>query len=285
MKISVVMLTCNAGPELRQVVDALLKQDVQADVEYVAVDSGSTDGTCEILKNAGFHVYSIEKKDFCFGPTREYAFQCSTGDIIVTQSQDVLPVDHTCLQMMIEPIAKGEADVVQGVAREPPGDDHVFLWDRLGVAYFTSEGRDFMRKYGNIGLSCTCLAISREAWKATGFGNTPFCSDKLIQRRLAEKGFRMVRSRGIVAYHGHAYNLRSLVKRCINEGFGWRIAGAKYSVPSFLYDLTVGFARHASMWSKAVRRRQARDMASILFFQIRPICILIGNRFARDVIR
>lgn len=155
----------------------------------------------------------------------------------------------------------------------------------MGVAYFTTEGRDFMRKYGNIGLSCTCMAISRKAWEATGFGNTPFCSDKFIQRRLGEKGFRMVLSQAIVAYHGHSYDLHSLIKRCANEGLGWRVAGAKYSIPSFLYDLTFGFARHTKMWAKAVWRRQARDPASILFFQIRPICVLIGNRILKDVIR
>lgn len=285
MKISVVMLTCNGGAELRQVVDVLHEQDVRADVEYVAVDSGSTDGTCEFLKDAGFHVYSIQKKDFSFGPTREYAFRCSTGDIIVTQSQDVHPLDRTYLRVMTEDIVNGNADVVQGMVPVPPGDDRVFLWDRMGVAYFTSEGRTFRKKYGRISLSCTCLSISRKAWQATGFGNTPFCSDKFIQRGLAEKGFRIVRSRGLVAYHGHAYNLRSLIKRCVNEGLGWRIAGAKYSIPAFLYDLTVGFARHASMWSKAIWRREARDPASIFFFQIRPVCILIGNRILKNVIR
>ena len=224
MKISVVILTYNGGAELRQAVEILQKQDVLADVEYVAVDSGSGDGTCEFLKTAGFHVYSIEKKDFSYGPTREYAFQCSTGDIIVTQSQDVIPMDRTYLRVLTDPIVKGETDVVQGTTLAPPEDDRLFLWDRKGVAYYTGEGREFMRKYGNIGLSCTSMAISRQAWQATGFAGTPYCTDKFIQRKLAEKGFRMVYSPGDVAYHGHSYNLRSLIKRCANEGLGWRIA-------------------------------------------------------------
>jgi rhamnosyltransferase len=285
MKISVVMLTYNGGAELRQVVEVLQKQDVQAEVEYVAVDSESTDGTCEFLKAAGFRVYSIKKKDFSYGPTREYAFQCSTGDVLVTQSQDVLPVDQTYLQVMIDPIVKGQADVVQGLTLVPREDNRLFLWDRMGVTYFTSEGHEFMRKHGNIGLSCTSMAISRQAWQATGFAGTSYCTDKFIQRKLAEKGFRMIATPGVVAYHGHSYNLRSLIKRCTNEGLGWRIAGAKYSIRSFLYDLTLGFARHAKMWARAIYRREARDPATIFFFQIRPVCILIGNRILKNVIR
>ncbi len=285
MKISVVILTYNGGDELRQVVKILQEQDVEAEVEYVAVDSGSTDGTPEFLQKAGFHVYPIAKKDFSYGPTREYAFQCSTGEIIVTQSQDVLPVDRTYLRAMVDPIIKDQADVVQGVSSAPLADSSVFLWDRKGALYFTREGWEFMKKYGNIGLSCTSLAISRKAWQATGFAGTPYCTDKFIQRHLAEKGFRMVPSQSVVVYHGHSYNLRSLIKRCTNEGFGWRVAGATYSIRSFLYDLTLGFARHGKMWAKAICRGEARDLATIFFFQIRPICLLIGNRILKDVIR
>ncbi len=286
MKISVVMLTCNGGSKLKEVVEKLRKQQMPAEVEFIAVDSQSDDGSCEVLRKAGFQVHSIERKTFSFGPTRDFAFQNSTGDIIVTQSQDVLPVDDTYLHAMTDDIISGKADVVQGLVASPPGDDGVFLWDRKGSRfYFTSEGREFFQKYGGIGLSCVCLAISREAWKATGFGETPYCSDKFLQRRLVEKGFRISRTRGPVAWHGHAYDLKALVKRCLNEGFGWRIAGARYSVPLCLRDLTVGFARNAPLWCKCLWAGHARDLATIFFFQIRPICVLIGNRILKQVVR
>ena len=285
MKISVVMLTCNGGPKLKDVVEKLSRQQVEAEVELIAVDSQSDDGSCEILRNGGFQVHSIERKTFSFGPARDFAFQSSSGDIIVTQSQDVVPIDETYLRVITDGIVNGEADVVQGGTASPPGDDTIFLWDRKGRFYFTSEGREFFQKCGRIGLSCVCLAISRDAWKATGFGETPYCSDKFLQRKLVEKGFRISRTRGPVAWHGHAYDLKALVKRCLNEGVGWRVAGAKYSVPMFLRDLTVGFARNASPWCKCVCSGHARDLGSIFFFQIRPICVLIGNRVLKQVVR
>jgi len=285
MKISVVMLTCNGGPKLKEVVEKLSKQQVPAEVEFVAVDSQSDDGSCEVLRNAGFQVHSIERKTFAFGPARDFAFQRSTGEIIITQSQDVVPIDETYLQTLADDIISGKADVVQGGTASPPGEDTVFLWDRKGRFYFTSEGREFFQQCGSIGLSCVCLAISREAWKATGFGETPYCSDKFLQRKLVEKGFRISRTRNPVAWHGHAYDLKALVKRCLNEGLGWRVAGAKYSVPLFLRDLTVGFARNTPLWWKCVWSGHARDVGSILFFQIRPICVLIGNRILKQVVR
>lgn len=284
MKVSVVLLTYNAGDAFRRVVEALRTQDVRGEIEYVAVDSGSTDGTCEIMEEAGFRLYRIEKKAFSFGPVRDYAFRCSAGDAIITQSQDVLPFDATYIRAMVEPIENGQAEVVQGITSIPPEDKQAFIWDRMGVAYFTREGREFMRGHGNVGLSCSCLAISRNAWLATGFGDTPYAEDKLIQRRLAEKGFRMVLTTGPVAWHGHSYTFRTLIRRCLNEGIGWRNAGVRYSLDSCLRDLSVGFLRHLPMWWRAVYAGQVRGAASLLFFQIRPVCLWIGNHVLKNVL-
>jgi rhamnosyltransferase len=283
MKISVVMLTCNGGSKLKDVVARLRCQQVAAEVELLAVDSESDDGSCEVLKEAGFKVYTIERKKFSFGPARDLAFRSSTGDIIVTQSQDVVPVNGTYLHDMTEDIINGRSDVVQGVESSPPGDDSIFLWDRKGRFYFTTEGCEFFRKYGWIGLSCTCLAVSRKAWEATGFGGVPYATDKFLQKALVEKGFRISQTREVVAWHGHAYDLNALIKRCLNEGYGWRFAGARYSARMCLRDLTIGFARNGGAWWECLRSRQAKDIGSILFFQIRPICVLIGNRMLKQV--
>jgi rhamnosyltransferase len=284
MRISVVLLTYNGEDTLRQVVAVLRRQDIAAEVEYVAVDSGSADGTRELLEAAGFAVYTIDSGGFSFGPVREYAFQRSTGDIIVTQSQDVVPLNETYLRVMTGPIVNGEAAVVQGMVRVPAEDDRVFLWDRLGRMNFTREGLAFIRKYGNIGLSCACLAISREAWKATGFGDAPYCEDKFIQKRLAESHFRIVGSSGAVAWHGHAYSLSSLVKRCLNEGVGWRYVGVRYTLRSCLRDLSAGFTRHLPVWWSALWSGKVNSVASLFFFQIRPLCLWIGNRILKRVV-
>jgi GT2 family glycosyltransferase len=285
MKISVVMLTCNGGPKLKEVVAKLRIQQTPLEVEFVAVDSESTVGSCEVLQEAGFRVHTIERKKFSFGPARDFAFRCSAGDVIVTLSQDVVPVNGTYLRAMTDDIVNGKADVVQGQIVSPPGDKGVFLWDRNGRFYFTSEGRDFFRKYGDLGLSCACLALSRAAWQATGFSGSAYATDKFIQRALVEKGFRIAGTRDVVAWHGHAYSLRGLVKRCLNEGYGWRVSGAKYKVLWCLRDLTIGFAENATAWLRCLWSAQARDVGSILFFQIRPICVLIGNRFLKQMIR
>jgi len=277
-------LTYNGGDGLRRVVRDLRAQEFPVDVEYVAVDSGSEDGSCAVLTDAGFSVHHVKKEEFSFGRIREYAFKCSTGDIIVTQSQDVFPLDRAYLAEMTGPIARNEADVVQGITVAPLEDDRVFLWDRLGVAYFTREGWAFMEQHGNIGLSCSCLAISREAWTATGFGETPYSEDKFIQKRLVERGFRIVSTTRPVASHGHSYSFNSLVKRCLNEGVGWRYAGVRYSVNACLRDLSGGFIKYLPMWWKAVRAGQVRGAGSLFFFQIRPVCVWVGNRLLKRTI-
>jgi rhamnosyltransferase len=284
MRVSVVILTYNGGEKLKRVAALLRRQNVPAEVELIALDSGSTDGTVQDLRSAGFHIHTLARDNFAFGPVRDQAFALASGEIIVTQSQDVVPMDEEYLRLLTHDIMEGRADVVQGIC-SPPVDEDVFLWDRDdSIFYFTTVERDYTRRYGPVGLSCTSLAISRAAWQATGFGDSPFGEDKLLQRRLVEKGFRISRSPRPVAWHGHSYNLRSLAKRVLNEGVGWRSAGVRYPLWRFGRDLTLGFARNLPAWARAVVSGQARGAASILFFQIRPVCLLIGNRLLRHVL-
>jgi rhamnosyltransferase len=284
MRMSVVILTYNGGEKLARAAQMLRRQDVACEVQLLAIDSGSTDGSVDRLREAGFQVHPQPREGFAFGRVRDRAFGLSSGQIIVTQSQDVVPMDEGYLDVLTRDIVAGRADAVQGRCR-PPLDEEVFVWDRDdAIFYFTTVERHYNPRYGPVGLSCACMAISRTAWEATRFSDSPFGEDKLIQRRLVEKGFRIVRAARPAAWHGHTYNVRSLVKRLLNEGVGWRSAGVRYPLWRCSRDLTLGFAKHLPTWARAVASGQARDPAAILFFQIRPICILIGNRLLGHII-
>ena len=285
MRLSVVILTYNGARWLTRIVASLVEQALRNGVELLAVDSGSTDGTVEILRNNGFRVFSIPRNKFEFGRVRDYAFSLSSGDIIVTQSQDVIPMDQTYLQALSAPIIDGEADVVQGITISSTEIENSFIWhaDRT-IFYFTSEGKCFFEKNGGIGLSSECMAISRKAWESTGFGQAPYCEDKLIQGKLHSLGYRIVATKHPIAWHNHNYDLFGVVIRCLNEGCGWRYAGVSYFFLSCLYDLSVGFWRHRKLWWKMVRSGTGRSVASIGFFQIRPIALYIGNRLLSRIV-
>ena len=52
--VSIVLVTCNGGRLLRELVEMVSRQRTDFEVEVIAVDSGSTDGTAEWLAQSPF---------------------------------------------------------------------------------------------------------------------------------------------------------------------------------------------------------------------------------------
>jgi len=288
MKISVIILTYNGGEVLKKAITSLKEQKLRAEIEIIAVDSKSTDGTIEYLQKAGVRIISIDKNKFKYGPAREIGFSLASGDIIVTQSQDVLPISNRYLSLLVEPLIYNRFDVVQGKTIVPNNaEKKYFIWHAYPeIFYFTSEGSEFHQKSRGIGLSCECLAMTKYAWKMSkGFGNAPYCEDKYIQKAINSMGFQILELKEPIAWHGHHFSFIGLVKRLHNEGVGWRYAGVKYRTTMFIRDMTIGFFKHYRLLRDVFRSGRDRTLAGIGFFQIRPICVFCGNRIIKRVIR
>ena len=73
--VAVVIPTRNAGPGLTQLLDGLAAQEGFAAAPIVAIDSGSSDGTVELLASRGAQVLSVEPGQFNHGETRNLAMR------------------------------------------------------------------------------------------------------------------------------------------------------------------------------------------------------------------
>jgi rhamnosyltransferase len=275
--ISIVILTKNGGELLKKSIEMIFSQKISYDFEVVVVDSSSTDDTLGFMKKYPIRLFEIKEEDFSFGRTRDYGFGKAQGKYIVTLSQDVVPANEYWLEQMINPLVEDHSDVVQGEVAVPT-DRNVFYWEKKGLFYFTTEREEFSKRYSEIGLSCCSLAMKHEAWLNTGFGNAVMNEDKVIQIRLIEKGFRIVRATDAVAYHGHQYTLESLRKRCENEGLGWKCAGVNYGLSRMVRDLIQKKWVYSLLFSGLIKR-EIKTIAEALFLFIRPIYLYKGNRF------
>jgi len=277
--VSVVILTLNGGGELRHAVEQIFAQTIDATVEVVLVDSGSSDGSENLDRRFPVKIVRIPRSAFRFGPARNLAFRSSAGKYIATISQDYVPASESWLAELVRPLRHG-ADVSLG-AVVPPSDRRPFYWETRRFCY-TREGREFIRKHGGIGFSCTCLATRRDVWERTGFGDdTPMSEDKIFQKRCFERGFtNVVHAEKAVGFHGHQYDTASLFRRCENEGFGWKWAGERYGAGNMLMDLL-----SPSAWVKlglGIATGKVRSGAELFFPVIRPIAVYRGNRHGRE---
>lgn len=275
MLVSIVILSKNGGQLFQESLDAIFKQDTSFDYEVIVVDSGSTDSTLDVLKHYPLQLYSIDPESFFFGPARDFGFSLSKGEYVVTISQDVVPAVSRWLNNLVAPLMEDRADLVQGKDILPQTGD-IFFWEKQGLFYRSIIGRDFIRQYGGFGVSCTNMAIKRSVWERVRFGDAPMNEDKEIQKRLVSKGYRIFFQPDALAFHGHQYSLRSLMKRCENEGMGWRRVGVQYSWKDMLEDIISNRWFYAVLWA-GIKQGDVAHAAELLFPLIRPLYLYKGN--------
>ncbi|WP_255182329.1 glycosyltransferase family 2 protein [Rhodococcus sp. 06-1460-1B] len=111
--VSVIIRALNEGAHLGKLLYGLSQQDQPAD-EIILVDSGSTDDTVDIAKNAGCRVANIRKEEFSFGRALNIGCEAASGELLVMMSAHVYPVYDTYLRLLTEPFDKHGADICYG---------------------------------------------------------------------------------------------------------------------------------------------------------------------------
>ena len=274
--VSVVVLTFNGGDVLRRSLDAIFNQTIDTRVEVVLVDSGSTDGTEKLDQSYDVRMVRIPNERFTYGYARNLGFRSATGELIATISQDFVPRDDRWLENLVRPLAGG-ADIVQGHALPPP-ERRPFYWETRRFV-FTREGRGFRKRHNDFSVSCVNMATRRDVWEQADFGDESLMSEDIyFQKQAFEKGYtRTIQAPRAVGYHGHQYSVRSLFRRCENEGLGWRRVGERYGFTDMLLDLGQP-ATYVKLVFGIVTGK-VRTLSEVLYVWIRPIAVLKGNRF------
>lgn len=282
IKTSIVYLTKNGGAVFRESLEAVFSQEAPFEFEVIAVDSGSTDGTLEILKERPVRVHSIKPEEFNFGLTRDYGFSLARGGIVIAMSQDAVPAGRSWLKDLVAPFDDPSVAAVQGVEEIPPGAD-VFYWHKARLFYYTRECTGWIRRHGGIGLSFVCCAVRRSVWEENRLGAVEMSEDKVFQKKLREKRKRIIMQGKAAVFHSHQYGIVELARRCENEGLGWRNVGQGYSAVDMVRDffnfgVMLGYLR-------GLVRCEIRKPAEFLFPFIRPVFIFRGNHFTKRYVR
>jgi glycosyltransferase involved in cell wall biosynthesis len=118
MKISVIIPVYNEFRTFKRVLERVRRAPLPAGCskEIIIIDDGSTDGTTQMIGEevrAGIVVGHYSNRNSGKGAAIRIGIQISSGDIILIQDGD-LEYDPNDYCGMLEPIVKGEADVVYG---------------------------------------------------------------------------------------------------------------------------------------------------------------------------
>ena len=129
-RVSIVMRTKNADWVVGQALAALYSQTF-TDFELIVVDSGSTDGTLDIVRRYPCDLVEIAADSYIPGPVLNNAIERASGEIIVFQNSDVVPLDDGCLGRLVA--AFDDAEVQAAFARQVPRPE-AHAWVRRDYA-------------------------------------------------------------------------------------------------------------------------------------------------------
>jgi glycosyltransferase involved in cell wall biosynthesis len=190
MKLSVVMPVYNEHATLQEVISRVLA--VPLEIELIAIDDGSSDGSRELLTklqvaNPQIQVL-FQPKNMGKGAALRRGIQQSTGDFIVIQDAD-LEYDPSDYQALLRPLLEGKADVVYGSRFLGSGPHRVlYFWHSVANWALTLISNALTNM--NMTDMETCYKVFRREVlqsiliEEDGFGFEPEITVKIAKRRL-----------------------------------------------------------------------------------------------------
>lgn len=220
--IGIVIPTFNAGYLWEKVVEALRAQRFDFD-KILIIDSGSTDETVAVAREAGFTVEEISPSEFNHGKTRNYGVHKIDCDIVVLLTQDTILMDNA-----ISLIAKAfdNESIAAAYGRQYPHDDATPIAEHARLYNYTEKGYTYelsdKSKYGikTIFLSNSFAAYRKEYFIKLGefCKNIIFGEDMHFAATALLSGYKICYAAKAECKHSHNYTLIQEFKRNFDMG-------------------------------------------------------------------
>ena len=206
--LSIIIPSYNERRTLREIITRVLAVDLgSVEKEIILVDDASTDGTPEVLAQLAAEDSRIrsfvQPTNQGKGAAVARGLRESSGDIILIQDAD-LEYEPAEYPLLLEPILRGEADVVYGsrFLGAPAGRRVLYFWHAVGNRLLTLVSNAFT----NLNLTDleTCYKVmtrdlaDRLDLQSNGFGLEPE-----ITCKVARMGARIYEVP--ISYHGRTY--------------------------------------------------------------------------------
>lgn len=217
-KISVLIRTKNEAKDIAKTLDLVMDQVLMPD-EVIVVDSGSTDGTIELVQqHPAVKLITMRSEDFTFGRSLNIGFVATQADIVVALSAHAFPCDRDWLQHLVQPFADPRVAGVYG--KQAPHADAYPPVERDYRSFYGDEPRvqTNPNELGDRAFSNANAAIRSQCWGKRPFNETlSGCEDVEWAWAMLTLGEKIIYVPEAAVYHSHNEPLHQVYKRTYRE--------------------------------------------------------------------
>ncbi|MGH2978010.1 MAG: glycosyltransferase family 2 protein, partial [Solirubrobacterales bacterium] len=194
---------------LGELLDAVGRQRIDADVEVLVVDSGSRDNSVVIAQEHGARVIEIPPAEFGHGRTRNLAAGETTGERIAFLTQDATPAHDRWLARLVEPLDAERRIGLSFGPHLPRPDTSPMIARELSEFFSSDPGGGF---FSNVNS-----AVLRECWDQVRFRDVEYSEDQAFAREAMAAGWRKTYAPDAGVLHAHDYPWAEFMLRYFDE--------------------------------------------------------------------
>lgn len=220
--ISVVIPVKNGEKYLADLLKGIFSQEINYGFEVIAVDSGSTDGTLELINKYPVRLFRVGEREFNHGLTRNFGIAQSCGEYIILVSQDAIPCDNHWMEKLVINLVNDQS-VAGAYSRQIPRASAKPYVKALVHRFFAAsslrresrignpkdyEGLTPNEKYELCCFDNVSSCIRKSVWESIPFPRTDFGEDIEWSRAVLQNGYGIVYEPGSAVYHSHDFSVR-----------------------------------------------------------------------------
>src|SRR5689334_6156975 len=213
-QVSIIMRSFNEGWTLRETLPALRSQEY-ANWELIVIDSGSTDGSVDLIRQAApRHIVQIAPHEYNPARVMNRGMQLARSDYGIFLNADATPQGSNWLRPLVKGLFDPRVAAVFGRQIPRPNCQAIFAHD-----YERCFGPNRESAQWDHFFSMASSGIRKDVWAKRGFNERmQYSEDDEYTRWCRAQGYRVDYVPESVAMHSHNYTPAQAWKRSFGEG-------------------------------------------------------------------
>lgn len=259
-RVSILLLLKNELANMERGLPRLLSQDFDGVVEYIYIDSGSTDGTIEYMASHGIKAHEIPPTEFHHGRTRNLAASMAQNDILVFLSGDAIPTGMDWLQSLVAPFEDESVAATYGRQIAPEGTSALRAF-AMEYEYPAKRQERVLKpgikpSLGMFRMSNANAAVRREVWERFKFDETVVMSEDVgLCYNVLMNGMKVVYVPEAAVLHCHDRSLWYEFQKAFDSAISLKRMGV-LGDPNVGGEFRYGLHRLATEWGHWIRKRR-----------------------------